>query len=47
MFIDNFQGIYEWPSTTKTLNTIKKKHDESLWNYVKHFCNAKNIILNI
>jgi hypothetical protein len=23
MFIDNFQGIYEWPSTAETLKTVK------------------------
>jgi hypothetical protein len=44
MFIRNFQGIYEHLSTTETLKTIKKKHDESLWDYVKHFCNARNVI---
>jgi hypothetical protein len=42
MFIGNFQGAYECPSTTETLKTIKQKHDESLRNYVKHFCNARN-----
>jgi hypothetical protein len=42
MFIRNFQGTYEHPSTTKTLKTIKQKHDESLRDYVKHFCNVKN-----
>jgi hypothetical protein len=31
----------------KTPKTIKQKHDESLWNYVKHFCNAKNATPNI
>jgi hypothetical protein len=47
MFIDNFQGTYERPSTTETLRTNKKKHDESLWDYVKHFYNARNAISNI
>jgi hypothetical protein len=47
MFIGNFQGTYERPSTTETLKTIKQKHDESLRDYVKHFCNAKNTNLNI
>jgi hypothetical protein len=47
MFIRNFQGTYERPSTIETLNTIKQKHDESLWNYVKYFCNARNAIPNI
>jgi predicted nicotinamide N-methyase len=47
MIIDNFQGTYERPSTTETLRTNKKKHDESLWDYVKHFYNARNAILNI
>jgi hypothetical protein len=42
MFIGNFQGTYERQSTAKTLNTIKKKHDESLWEYVKCFCNTRN-----
>jgi hypothetical protein len=30
MFIENFQGTYEHPSTTEILKTIKQKHDESL-----------------
>jgi hypothetical protein len=47
MFIWNFQGTYERPSTTETLKTIKKKHNESLRNYVKRFCNARNGILYI
>jgi hypothetical protein len=47
MFIENFQGTYEHPSTTETLKTIKQKHDESLHDYVKCFCNAKNDILHI
>jgi hypothetical protein len=42
MFIGNFQGTYEHPSTAETPKTIKQKHDESLWDYVKHFCNARN-----
>jgi hypothetical protein len=42
MFIGNFQGTYEHPSTVETLKTIKQKHDESLHDYVKHFCNARN-----
>jgi hypothetical protein len=29
MFIGNFQGTYEHPSTAETLRTIKQKHDES------------------
>jgi hypothetical protein len=24
--------------------TIRQKHDESLWDYVKHFCNTRNTI---
>jgi hypothetical protein len=44
MFIGNFQGTYERPSTAKTLKTIRQKHDESLWDYVKCFCNARNAI---
>jgi hypothetical protein len=47
MFIGNFQGTYEWASTTKTLKTIKEKHDERLWDYVKHFYNVMNPIPNI
>jgi hypothetical protein len=31
-------------STAETLKTIKQKHDESLQDYVKHFCNARNAI---
>jgi hypothetical protein len=42
MSIENFQGTYERPSTTETLKTIKQKHDESLRNYIKQFCNARN-----
>jgi hypothetical protein len=42
MFIGNFQGTYECPSTAETLKAIKKKHDESLCDYVKCFCNARN-----
>jgi hypothetical protein len=44
MFIGNFQGTYECPSTAETLKTIRQKHDESLWDYVKCFCNARNAI---
>jgi hypothetical protein len=44
MFIRNFQGTYERLSTTETLKTIRQKHDESLWDYVKCFCNARNAI---
>jgi hypothetical protein len=44
MFIGNFQGTYEIPSTAETLKTIKQKHDESLRDYVKYFCNARNAI---
>jgi hypothetical protein len=36
--------MYEHPSTTETLRTIKQKHDENLWDYVKHFCNVRNVI---
>jgi hypothetical protein len=42
MFIGNFQGTYERPSTTETLKTIKQKHDERLHDYVMHFYNARN-----
>jgi hypothetical protein len=44
MFIRNFQGTYERPSTVETLKTIKQKHDESFQDYMKHFCNARNAI---
>jgi hypothetical protein len=44
MFINNFQGTYEHSSTAETLKTIKKKHDESLWDYIKYFCNVRNAI---
>jgi hypothetical protein len=44
MFIRNFQGTYERPSTVETLKTIKQKHDESLRDYVKYFYNTKNAI---
>jgi hypothetical protein len=44
MFIRNFQGTYEHPSIAKTPKTIKEKHDESLWNYVKWFCNTRKAI---
>jgi hypothetical protein len=47
MFIGSFQGTYERPSTAETLKTIKQKHDESLRDYVKHFCNARNGIPHI
>jgi hypothetical protein len=47
MFIGNFQGTYERPSTTETLKNIKQKHDESLRDYVKRFCNVRNDILYI
>jgi hypothetical protein len=30
MFIDNFHGMYERPSTIETLKTIRQKHEESL-----------------
>jgi hypothetical protein len=47
MFIRNFQGTYERPSTAETLKTIKQRHDESLHDYVKCFCNARNAIPHI
>jgi hypothetical protein len=47
MFIGNFQGTYEHPSTTETLMTIRQKHDESLRDYMKCFCNTRNTILYI
>jgi hypothetical protein len=42
MFIRNFHGTYKRPSTAETLKTIRHKHDESLWDYVKCFCNTRN-----
>jgi hypothetical protein len=47
MFIRNFQGTYERPSTVETLKIIKQKHDESLRDYVKRFCNVRNDIPHI
>jgi hypothetical protein len=47
IFIENFQGTYERPSTAETLKTIKQKHDESLRDYVKYFCNVINGIPHI
>jgi hypothetical protein len=44
MFIGNFQDTYERLSTAEALKTIRQKHDESLRDYVKHFCNARNTI---
>jgi hypothetical protein len=44
MFIRNFQGTNERPSTAETLKTIKQKHDESLRDYVKCFYNSINDI---
>jgi hypothetical protein len=47
MFIRNFQGTHEHPSTIETLKTIRQKYDESIRENVKHFCNARNAILYI
>jgi hypothetical protein len=47
IFIGNFQGTYERPSTAETLKTIKQRHDVSLCDYVKRFCNARNVIPHI
>jgi hypothetical protein len=47
MFIGNFQGTYECPSTAETLKTIKQKYDESIRDYVKRFYNARNNIPHI
>jgi hypothetical protein len=47
MFIRNFQDTYERSSIAETLKTIKQKHDESLRDYVKRFCNARNDIPHI
>jgi hypothetical protein len=43
MFIGNFRGTYERPSTVGTLKTIKQKHDESLRDFVKCFYNARKL----
>jgi hypothetical protein len=47
MFIENFQGTYECSSTAETMKTINEKHNESLRDYVKYFCNARNATLYI
>jgi hypothetical protein len=47
LFIRNFQGTYGSLSTAETLKTIKQKHDESLRDYVKRLCNARNGISHI
>jgi hypothetical protein len=47
MFINNIQSTHEQPSTAETLKTIQQEHDESLWDYVKHFWNTRNAIPNI
>jgi hypothetical protein len=47
MFIENIKGTYEHSSTAEILKTIKQKHDESLRDYLKHFCNARNGIPHI
>jgi hypothetical protein len=47
MFIKNFHGTYERPSTTETLKTIKQKYDKSLRDYVKCLCNVRNGIPHI
>jgi hypothetical protein len=47
IFIGNFEGTYERPSTAETLKTIKQKHDERLREYMKHFCNTRNDITYI
>jgi hypothetical protein len=47
LFIGNFQGTYERLSTAETLKTIKQKHDESLRDYIKRFCNARSGIPHI
>jgi hypothetical protein len=44
IFIGNFQGTYERPSTVEILKTIRQKHDESLWDYVKHLYNVRNAV---
>jgi hypothetical protein len=44
MLIRNFKGTYKCPSIVETLKTTRQKHDESLRDYVKHFCNARNAI---
>jgi hypothetical protein len=34
--------MYVRSSIAETLKTIKQKHDESLQDYMKHFCNARS-----
>jgi hypothetical protein len=46
-FIGNFQEMYKRLSTTEALKTVKQKHDESLHDYVKCFCNTRNAIPHI
>jgi hypothetical protein len=47
IFIGNFQGTYKCLPTAESLKTIRQKHDDSLWDYVKFFYNARNAILYI
>jgi hypothetical protein len=44
MFTGNFQGTYERSSTAEPLKTIRQRHDESLQDYMKCFCNVRNAI---
>jgi hypothetical protein len=44
MFSGNLHGTYMHPFIAETLKTITEKHDESLWDYEKYFCNARNAI---
>jgi hypothetical protein len=47
MFISNFQGTYQQPSTSETLKTIKQKCNESLQDFMKCFCNSRSVIPKI
>jgi hypothetical protein len=44
MFIGNFHVTYERPSIAETIKTFRQKHDESLRDHIKHFCNARDTI---
>jgi hypothetical protein len=39
-----FLSYVRGPSIAKILKTIKQKHDKSLCDYMKYFCNTRNAI---
>jgi hypothetical protein len=41
------KGRTSRPATAEMLKTIKQKTDKSLHDFVKHFCNSRNVILHI